>query len=79
MRREVLRDGWLRHRCRFPSWLHNEAARFERGDEWVCDRCGQVWIALQDDPLESWWKKLRAGFWRRPVKRLDAIVTDEED
>lgn len=64
-----VRDGGLKHRCVFPSWLHNEASWFDRGDEWVCPKCWQVWIALRKDPSETWWRRSRAGFWRRRVRR----------
>lgn len=71
------RDGRLRHRCSFPRWLTGDSRRIERGDEWRCPRCGQVWIALVDrphnNPRNGDWRKLRAGLFRRPVKRLAAL------
>jgi hypothetical protein len=73
-----VRDGVLRHRCSFPHWFTTKW--IERGDEWVCYRCRQVWIATCNHPFHAVgdWKKLRAGFWRRPVRRPAEREEDDE-
>lgn len=76
MTRTRLRDGPLRHRCDLPHWF--DTKHITRGVEWVCFLCGQVWIAKCTRPVATNgdWVKLRAGFWRRPVK---CVVTRAEE
>lgn len=71
------KDGPLRHRCFFPRWVMGDSQTIERGDEWTCPRCGLVWVALvdrpHDNPRNGDWRKLRAGWLRRPVRRSAAL------
>lgn len=63
-------DGRLRHHCEF----------FERGDEWACSRCGQVWVSLvprpHDNPRNGDWRKVRTGWLRRPLRRTSEARRD---
>lgn len=74
------KDGCLRHECTFPRWLTGDSEAIARGDEWLCPRCGQVWVALSNrphnNPRNGDWRKRRAGLFRRPVRRAAALRGD---